>query len=189
MIATEHGLPARKSPLYPAAICAKRGNATGESRKMYPVEIKKLRSRTLIGLTHQGDYQRISNTYATVFDTLDARGLTDQTRQMVAIFHDDPATTDAASLRAFAGVTAPKSLPCDPPLQTVTLPTGRYAVLRFTGDYAGLPAAYAYLYGDWLAQSGQSISAEPSFEVYLNSPRNIPPAEWLTEICLPLTKG
>jgi AraC family transcriptional regulator len=153
---------------------------------MYPITVKKLRSRTLIGLPHAGDYQQMSQSYAKLFDILDARDMTEKTRQMVAIFYDDPAKTIPAELRSFAAVTAPKTMPSAPPLQSIILPTGRHAVLRFTGHYAGLPDAYAYLYGQWLAQSGETPSGQPSYEVYLTSPRDNPPEEWVTEICLPL---
>jgi AraC family transcriptional regulator len=153
---------------------------------MFPVIVKKLRSRSLIGLPHTGDYQRLSETYGTLFDILDARGLTEKTRQMVAIFYDTPGKTPVEALRSFAGVTAPKALPCEPPLQPISLPTGRHAVLRFTGPYSGLPAAYAYLYGAWLAQSGEIPSGQPSYEVYITSPRTHTPKDWVTEICLPL---
>lgn len=153
---------------------------------MFPVTVKKLRSRNLIGLPHTGDYTRLTDTYAKLFDLLDARDLTEKTRQMVAIFYDDPSKTAAANLRSFAAVTAPKTVPCEAPLQPISLPTGPHAVLRFTGPYSGLPAAYAYLYGDWLAQSGQHPSGQPSYEVYINSPRTTDPADLVTEICLPL---
>lgn len=153
---------------------------------MYPVTVKKLRSRSLIGLPHTGDYQRLPETYAKLFETLDARDLTDTTRQMVAIFYDAPDKTPLDQLRSFAGVTAPKTVPCQAPLQPISLPTGRHAVLRLTGDYAGLPAAYAYLYGEWLAQSNEQPSGQPSYEVYITSPRTHPVEEWVTEICLPL---
>lgn len=153
---------------------------------MFPVTVKKLRSRSLIGLPHSGDYQRLPETYAKLFETLDARDLTAKTRQMVAIFYDMPGKTPEPELRSFAGVTAPKAVPCEPPLQPIALPTGRHAVLRFTGPYSGLPTAYAYLYGEWLAQSDEKPSGQPSYEVYITSPRSHPAEEWITEICLPL---
>lgn len=153
---------------------------------MFSATVKKLRSRSLIGLPHLGHYQQIPDTYAKLFDLLDARGLTEKTRQMVAIFYDDPAKTAPASLRSFAAVTAPKTVPCDAPLQHITLPTGPHAVLRVIGPYSELPAAYAYLYGEWLAQSGHQPSGQPSYEVYINSPRTTAPADLVTEICLSL---
>ena len=154
---------------------------------MFAVTVKKLRSRNLIGLAHSGDYQTLSETYAKLFATLDARDLTAKTRQMVAVFYDSPETTPTANLRAFAGVTVAKSTPCAAPLQNITLPTARHAVLRVTGPYSGLPAAYAWLYGTWLPQSGETLSGQPSHEVYLNTPGNTPAQDLLTEICLPLT--
>jgi AraC family transcriptional regulator len=153
---------------------------------MYPVEIKKLRSRYLVGMAHFGAYDTISTTYATMFETLSARGLVENTRQMVAVYYDDPDVTPVDKLRAFAGVTAPKTIPCEAPLAGISLPTARYAVLRFTGDYAGLHAAYAYLYGPWLAASGETPSGEPVFEVYHNSPQDTAAQDLITEICMPL---
>lgn len=153
---------------------------------MFAVTVKKLRSRNLIGLPHAGSYQNMSETYAQLFNILDARNLTESTRQMVGIFYDNPDVTPIAQLRSFAAVTAPKTLASDAPLQRITLPTSRHAVLRFTGPYSGLPAAYAYLYGEWLAKSGEKPSGQPSYEVYINSPRTNAPEDWVTEICLPL---
>ena len=153
---------------------------------MFPVTVKKLRSRSLIGLPHAGDYRRLSETYTALFNTLNERGLTEKTRQMVAIFYDSPDKTPEPALRSFAGVTAPKTTACDPPLQPINLPTGRHAVLRFTGAYTGLPAAYTYLYGEWLAKSGEHQSGQPSYEVYITSPQTHAEADLVTEICLPL---
>lgn len=153
---------------------------------MYPIEIKKLRSRNLVGLPHLGDYQNMPETYGTLFDLLNTRDLTEKTRQMVAVFYDDPGAVAPEKLRSFAGVTAPKTLPAEAPLLGITLPTGRHAVLRFTGHYEGLRAAYDYLYGTWLPASGETPSTHPTFEVYLNSPKTNPPEEWVTEICVTL---
>ena len=61
-----------------------------------------------------------------------------------------------------------------------------YAVLRHKGPYANMGAAYRWLYGTWLPASGRSIRDEVMFEAYLNNPREVPPNELLTEICLPL---
>ena len=69
---------------------------------MYPVTVKKLRSRSLIGLPHTGDYQQITEAFAKLFETLDARDLTEKTRQMVAIFYDDPSKTAPAMAPSMA---------------------------------------------------------------------------------------
>ena len=53
------------------------------------------------------------------------------------------------------------------------------------GPYADMRAAYQWLYGTWLLQSGREIADAPILEEYLNNPRDTPPTELLTDICLP----
>jgi AraC family transcriptional regulator len=48
-------------------------------------------------------------------------------------------------------------------------------------------AAYEWLYGTWLVQSGREAADAPVFEEYLNNPKETAPADLHTEICLPLT--
>jgi AraC family transcriptional regulator len=59
-------------------------------------------------------------------------------------------------------------------------------VLRFRGPYATMRAAYQWLYGEWLVQSGAQPADAPVFEEYLNSPRDTAPNDLLTDIHLPL---
>jgi len=50
-----------------------------------------------------------------------------------------------------------------------------------------LPAhAYNWLYGTWLAQSGEEPADAPCVEEYLNDARTVPAAHFRTEIWLPL---
>jgi len=59
-------------------------------------------------------------------------------------------------------------------------------VLTFTGPYAGLPAAYAQLYGLWLPASGHQAADSPSCEVCRNSPMQTPQDQPITQLHLPL---
>jgi AraC family transcriptional regulator len=45
---------------------------------------------------------------------------------------------------------------------------------------------YTWLYGPWLAQSGEEAADAPCVEEYLNDPRTVPAAALETEIWLPL---
>ena len=78
------------------------------------------------------------------------------------------------------------SITVDAPLALTTIAGGEYAVLRHKGHYADMKAAYGWLYGTWLPQSGRSPGSAPTYEEYLNSPRDTAPTELLTDICLPL---
>jgi AraC family transcriptional regulator len=63
---------------------------------------------------------------------------------------------------------------------------GRYAVALHVGPYAELGHVYTWLYGTWLAQSGEEAADAPCIEEYLNDARTVPAAELRTEIWLPL---
>lgn len=153
---------------------------------MFPVTILDAPARHLIGLPHRGAYHDISRTYEILGPELGAAGLWDKAKGMIAVYYDDPAAVPAADLTSFAAVAFADDVPCPPGLETLALPGGRHAVLHFTGPYAGLPAAYHWLYGDWLVASNASLRDAPSWEFYLNSPMDTSPADLRTDIYLPL---
>jgi AraC family transcriptional regulator len=68
----------------------------------------------------------------------------------------------------------------------LTIAGGRHACIVHKGPYAELENAYRWLYHLWLPHSGEEPGDQPVVEEYLNNPRELPPAEWLTEIRLPL---
>lgn len=153
---------------------------------MYPVEIRQFPAQRLAAMAHKGPYPEIGRAFEKLGATIGARGLFPQAGKMVGVYYDDPSATPAADLRSHAGMVFPEGVPLDPPLEVVTLPAGRHAVLTFKGPYVGLPAAYDHLFGIWLPTSGNEPSNSPVFEVYLNSPMDTAPEDLLTEICLPL---
>ena len=107
----------------------------------------------------------------------------DQVRGMVGVYHDSPTDVAAADLRRHAGFVVGPQTSVDAPLEPVTRPGGRHAVLTFRGPYAGLPAAYEQLFGRWLPGSGMGLADSPIFEVYLNSPMDTAQEDLETEIC------
>jgi AraC family transcriptional regulator len=153
---------------------------------MFPVITRTDPARRLAAVPHKGPYPTINSAFEKLGATVAARGFHGRFGHMVGVYYDSPADVKPADLRSHAGLEAPADLPLDPPLEEVTLPAGRHAVLTFTGPYAGLPAAYDQLFGVWLPASGESPADSPVFEVYLNSPMDTPPEALVTEICLPL---
>lgn len=65
---------------------------------------------------------------------------------------------------------------------------GRAVPTRHRRPYATMRAAYQWLYGHWLVNSGHEVGDAPVFEEYLNNPRDTAPADLLTDICLPLAR-
>lgn len=153
---------------------------------MYPIEILHEPARRLAAVAHKGPYHEISRAFHKLSTTMAARRMFAHAGQMIARFHDDPAAVPAADLRSHAGFVIRGDVAIDAPLEEVSLPAGRHAVLTFTGPYAGLPAAYDQLYSLWLPKSGEEPADSPPFEVYLNSPMDTPPDALITEVCMPL---
>jgi AraC family transcriptional regulator len=153
---------------------------------MFPVITRTDPARRLAAVPHKGLYHEIGRAFEKLGSTVAARGLYGRFGPMVGVYYDSPADVKPADLRSHAGLEAPADLPIDPPLEEVTLPEGRHAVLTFKGPYAGLQSAYDQLFGIWLPQSGEAPADSPVFEVYLNSPMDTAPEDLLTEICLPL---
>ena len=153
---------------------------------MFPVITRTDPARRLAAVPHKGAYHEIARAFEKLGSTVAARGFYGRFGHMVGVYYDSPADVKPADLRSHAGLEAPADLPIEAPLEEVTLPAGRHAVLTFTGPYAGLPAAYDQLFGVWLPQSGETPTDSPVFEVYLNSPMDTAPDDLVTEICLPL---
>jgi AraC family transcriptional regulator len=102
------------------------------------------------------------------------------------IYYDDPSATPVSALRADACVPVAEGRTASGELQLREIRAGRYATLRHVGPYAELEHAYKWLYGPWLAQSGEEPADAPTVEAYLNDARTVPPTGLETEIWLPL---
>lgn len=157
-----------------------------ESSRMFDVTIRTLAGQPLLAVPHTGSYMGIGKAFEALYGTLFSRNLFRPDMRMIGLFLDDPDLVAEEKLRSFACVTADENIPVEPPLTRRVLAGGDYAVLRHQGPYANMGAAYRWLYGTWLPSSGRSIRDEVMFELYLNNPREVPPNELLTEICLPL---
>lgn len=161
-------------------------NFTPEDIAMLDVTIRAADPIRLAALPHRGAYPEIGKAFQQLAAIFSARHLWPQARGMVAIYHDDPSSVPALDLRSHAGVRVGPDFDMPDVLEDVTIPAGRQAVLLYKGPYAGLPAAWDALYGQWLAQSGEEPDDAPAFEIYLNDPSDTAPADLLTEVCVPL---
>lgn len=183
---TAHGLP-------PAAFRARgvqiandlRTNRCGTS--MYPVTIEELAPMRAAGVLHRGPYADIGRAFQRLGATLAARNLFAQVREMFVTYHDAPGSKPDADMRAHVAVAIADGFPLGlEGLDYFDVPGGKYAVLAHKGPYATLASAYAWLYGQWLPQSGEEPRDAPPVEVYVNDPRVTAPDDLRTDIRLPL---
>ena len=150
------------------------------------VEIKTLARMRLAALEHRGAYPQIIRTFEKLCAVFNQGGLWNHARGMASVYYDDPSVVAEAELRSAAGVVVEESFSLPGDLCEIWIGGGRCAVLRHQGAYAGLPDAWHAFYNDWLPSSGEAASDMPSFEIYRNSPKDVPEAELLTDICIPL---
>lgn len=159
------------------------------------VELREMPAMTLVVVHHQGPYIRIGQAFERVLAHTARQGratggTVPQVQRMVGVYLDDPAAVSASALRSLAGLQLADPFTdqdgWQPPLQRWTVPAGPCAVLRYRGPYASMHAAYRWLFGQWLPHSGRQPAEHPVWEDYLNDPRQVAPADLLTDIVLPL---
>lgn len=153
---------------------------------MFDITIRPEPARRLFAVKHSGPYMDIARSFEKLTAVVSARNLWHEARGMVGVYYDDPSSVKPGDLRSHAGVVVGDAIPLPEGLEDVRLPGGKTAVLRFKGHYSGLPAAYDYLYGVWLPQSGEEAGDSPPFEFYVNSPMDTAAEDLLTDVSVPL---
>jgi AraC family transcriptional regulator len=152
----------------------------------YTVELRQVPLVQLAGIAHRGSYMQVGKAFEMAYARMAAQGLARADMRWMAVYYDDPFAVPEAQLQSRAGLSLPAGGAPQPPLEPFTLGGGLCAVLRHQGPYATMRAAYQWLYGQWLVQSGFEAADSPVFEEYLNNPRDTPPAQLLSDIYLPL---
>lgn len=153
---------------------------------MFDVSLRTQPAQRLGALLHKGPYDEVGVAFEQLGALVTARNLWTSIRGMVGVYYDDPSATAPEDLTSHAGIVLGEGVEMPEGLTEVSLPGGEAAVLTFKGPYAGLQAAYDYLFGVWLPASGREAADVPVSESYLNAPQDTAPDDLLTEIILPL---
>lgn len=153
---------------------------------MYDVVIEQEPSRKLAVLPHKGPYIEIGRAFESISAIATSRNLWPDVELMLGVYLDDPAAVAPEDLRSMAGLQLKDGVALPDGLEGHDIAGGRAAVLRFVGPYAGLSAAYDFLFSTWLPESGEEPANAPCYEVYRNTPGMVAPEELITDICLPL---
>jgi len=151
----------------------------------YLTTIRKTPPIKVAALAHRGDYKRIAMTFAQLTAVAAGMNLFGPTRSF-GVYYDDPAATPQDELRSDACLSVPEDWSPTGGLELREIPGGRYVVTVCIGPYSELQHVYSWLYGTWLAESGELLAPGPIVEEYLNDARRVPPTELRTEIWLPL---
>ena len=150
------------------------------------VEIRTMPELRTAALRHVGPYDRISEAFERLDHLAGEAGLLHVKPTLLAIYYDDPATTALAELRSDAALVLSKDAPLPAGMHEARLPGGRHAVTTHVGPYQKLGDVWARFKSEWLPGSGERLGAGNSFEIYVNTPGEVPPEQLRTELYLPL---
>lgn len=117
------------------------------------------------------------------------RGLAKQGKsKLLTIYHDNHEITDESQLRTSLCVTIPHTLDVfdDGEIGSMIIASGEYAVGHFEIFGNEFAAAWGYMYGEWLPNSGYQPRDTFPFELYINDPRTHPQGKYLLDIYIPI---
>jgi AraC family transcriptional regulator len=151
------------------------------------VETETLPGLRLATLRHLGPYQQIGRTFGRLHEIVTGAALPH--REMVGVYYDDPATTPDDELRADAGVIIDEGVAVPAGLVERRVPAGRYARGEHAGSYAGLPGAWGDFKRALAAQADRPTPRGYTFELYRNTPMEVPEAQLRTWLYMSMAEA
>jgi AraC family transcriptional regulator len=147
-------------------------------------ELKTLSPVAVVGLDHEGPYTGIGEKFGTLFGMATQGGWPIQ--GALGIYYNDPREVPENELRSTACIIVPEGF--DPGVDGVrsfTIEGGEYAVLKHVGPYAGLGDSWNKMYAEELPRLDRTDRGAP-YEIYRNSPMDVPEDQLVTEIHVPV---
>jgi AraC family transcriptional regulator len=166
-------------------------SATGSRRPSdaaVSVEILTLDPFTIVAKRRTGPYTTadLAATFRVPWEWAQSARMLPLFRGIYGVPLDDPASVPPYEIRYDAGFDFGSGIHPPEGLHLVTLGGGQAARVRVRGSYAGLDAAYDFLYGTWLPSSGREPADAPLFNHFHNDPDTVPEADLVTDVHLPL---
>ncbi len=155
------------------------------------VEVKTIQAINAIYLRHSGSYEEFAVVFPQMMQQLfhwaEARDLLSNESKPFVIYHDNPEFTVQDNLKTSMCLVVSQKVDVSGEIGKLTIDSGKYAIAHFEIDEpSDHSAAWAYLYSDWLPQSGLQPDEGYVFEMYLNDPNTHPEKKHLIDIYLPV---
>jgi AraC family transcriptional regulator len=150
------------------------------------VIVKDMPEYRVATVRHVGPYMQISQAFARLGDIAGPAGLIGPGTIMLAMYYDDPETTPPADLQSDAALTIPADAALPDGLSESRLAAGPYATTTHVGPYEELGDVWAQFMGEWLPASGRRMAEGASYEIYRNTPMDVPREQIVTELYIPL---
>jgi len=194
--ASPSGFRLRKYPrIEIAAACGVHFDADGAIPAFIPrnsggltmeVEIKDMPDLRVGTVRHVGPYNQIPKAFERLGAVAGPAGLLGHSNTMMAIYHDDPESTPQDQLRSDAALVIPEDAKLPEGLVEQHIAGGRYAKTVHVGPYEQLGDVWARFLGEWVPATGNRIADGVSYEIYTNTPGQVPKPELRTELYVPL---
>lgn len=148
------------------------------------IRIETIEDISVARIRHVGPYNEVGPCFHRLFAWAASIGA--KPGRVLTLSFDDPGDVAPENLRSDACLELTTDASPPPGITLDTLPAGRYAIHTHRGPYDGIAEAYRRMYSLWLPQSGEDIDDRPDMEIYRNSLPDTPPADLLTDLCVPL---
>jgi AraC family transcriptional regulator len=141
-------------------------------------------------IRHIGPYKGDTALFAGLFGKLmkwaGPKGLLLPETKGLALYHDDPETTDEDKLKLDVCITVPEDTPVDGEIGKAAIRAGKYAIAHFEIKADQYEDAWNAVFKDWLPESGYQFDDGPCCEHYLNDPGEHPENLHIVDICVPV---
>ncbi len=135
---------------------------------------------------YKADPQLFSRLIGQLMRWAGPRGLLGRGSPLMVFYHDHPDLTEERNLRISVAIEVPAETPVDGEIGKMTVPAGRWGVVRFELLPDEYQQAWDWVMGEWLPASGYQPDDGPCFERYLNDPATHPEGRSIVDICLPV---
>lgn len=151
------------------------------------VEVKELPEMTLAYVRHIGPYKGDAALFEKLFGKLcgwaGPRNLIGKDAKFIVVYHDNPDITEENKLRISVSIVVPPATEVSGETGKMTIPSGKYAVARFSISGDEFQEAWSWIYGTWLPQSGYQPDDRLCFELYPEEEKN---GKFTVDICVPV---
>lgn len=132
------------------------------------------------GMAHVGAYHEIGATFDKVAEWARGKGILD--RPFVGVYYDNPETTPVEQLRSHAAVVLNEGESVEGSgLEEFEIPAGDYFVGVHMGPYDGMYRSWQEFMAA-VAESGEKVDYDWTFEVYVNDCDQVAPEEIRTDL-------
>jgi len=153
---------------------------------MIPVRIETIGPLRVAFIRHIGPYPEVGATWQRLMQWAGPKGLFHPGVKCLGICYDDPEVTPPDKIRYDACLEVGPGVQGEGEVGVQVIEARDYAATYHRGPYENLAETYARVCGQWLPTSGREAAAAPCLEFYMNSPEHTPPADLMTEVCVPL---